>query len=105
MRDVVWQTQTCKFGFPVQGIWPGIDYSDVNAVARSHSTKYLATCEDSGLVKLFKYPCTVDKAKFKSNKGHSSHVTRAAFSVNDKYLITVGGNDRTVLVWETDFGT
>ena len=37
VRAADWSTWTCKFGFPVQGIWPGSDYSDVNAVARSHS--------------------------------------------------------------------
>ena len=105
VKDFEWYTQTCKFGFAVQGIWPGVDYTDVNAVARTHNRKYLATCEDSGLVKLFKNPCTKMDAKFKEFKGHSSHVTRAAFSSNDNYLITTGGNDKTVLIWETDFGT
>lgn len=100
---MVWNTWTCKFGFPVQGIWPGVDYSDVNAVARSHSARVLATAEDSGLVKLFRYPCTQPKAACKESKGHSSHVTRVAFSANDRYLISVGGNDKTVLIWETDF--
>lgn len=35
--------------------------------------------------------------------GHSSHVTKVKFSANDKYVITTGGNDKTVIVWETDF--
>jgi len=104
VKDVAWSTWTCKFGFPVQGIWPGIDYTDVNAVARSHSKRVLATAEDSGLVKLFQYPCTQPKAAWKENRGHSSHVTRVAFSAQDRYLISVGGNDKTVLIWETDFG-
>jgi hypothetical protein len=30
-------------------------------------------------------------------------VTRVLFSANDKYVITVGGHDKTVLIWETDF--
>lgn len=25
------------------------------------------------------------------------------FSADDKYVITVGGHDKTVLIWETDF--
>ena len=36
--------------------------------------------------------------------GHSSHVTKCKFSANDSYLVTTGGNDKTVLIWETDFG-
>jgi hypothetical protein len=31
-------------------------------------------------------------------------VTRAVFSHGDQFLITVGGNDKSVLIWETDFG-
>lgn len=103
VKDVVWSTWTCKFGFPVEGIWPGADYTEVNAVARSHSAKVLATAEDSGKVKLFRYPCTQPSSAFKENKGHSSHVTRVVFSADDHFLISVGGNDKTVLVWETDF--
>lgn len=62
VKDVNWRTQTCKLGFPVQGIWPGADYTEVNSVARSHNGKILATTEDSGLVKLFRYPCTQEHA-------------------------------------------
>jgi WD40 repeat protein len=35
--------------------------------------------------------------------GHSSHVTKVKFTANDKYVISTGGNDKTVIVWETDF--
>jgi microtubule-associated protein-like 6 len=35
--------------------------------------------------------------------GHSSHVTKVKFSANDTYVISTGGNDKTVIVWETDF--
>lgn len=36
--------------------------------------------------------------------GHSSHVTKVKFSSGDKYVISTGGNDKTVIIWETDFG-
>ena len=55
------------------------------------------------MVKLFKYPCVVERAAFKEFSGHSSHVTRVKFSSNDKYVLSVGGNDKTLIVWETDF--
>ena len=35
--------------------------------------------------------------------GHSSHVTKVKFTANDKYVVTAGGNDKTMIVWETDF--
>lgn len=37
----------------------------------------------------------------KSYIGHSSHVTRVRFSKDDRYLVSTGGNDRTVLLWST----
>jgi WD40 repeat protein len=78
-------------------------FSDVNSTCRSNSRTILATADDFGKVKLFKYPCVVEKASSKEYIGHSSHVTRVRFSANDKFVISAGGNDKTVIVWETDF--
>jgi len=69
----------------------------------SNSKKILATGDDFSLVKLFKYPCTVEKAKYREFTGHSSHVCKIRFSKFDKFLISVGGNDKCVFIWETDF--
>lgn len=79
--------------------------SDVNTVCRSHNQQILATGEDSSKVKLLKYPCYEEKAKFKEYFGHSSHLTEVKFSHKDDYLLTVGGNDKTVIIWKTDFGS
>lgn len=104
--DIEWNTWTCLFGFPVQGIWPPASTGYVvNYTCASNNRKILATGDDFSLVKLFKYPCVVEKAKFKSFKGHSSHIPKIRFSSNDCYLFSTGGNDKCVFVWETDFGT
>lgn len=103
-KDIDWYTWTCVLGFPVIGIWPGVDMTDVNTCCRSFNRRILATGEDSSKVKLFKYPCYIEKAKFKEYFGHSSHLTEVKFTVGDNYLVTVGGNDKTVIVWSTDFG-
>lgn len=102
-KDIDFHTWTCTLGFPVQGIWPGVDYTDVNTVCRSHSRQILASGEDSGSVKLFKWPCAVESAAANEFRGHSSHVCRVKFTANDKYLVSVGGNDKTLFFWETDF--
>ena len=46
MKDVDWYTWTCKIGFPVQGIYPGVDGTDVNTVDRSKNKQLLATGDD-----------------------------------------------------------
>ena len=103
-KAIEWQTWTCLFGFPVQGIWPGLDYTDVNAVDRSRNGTLLATGDDFGQVKLFKYPCVKEKADYNNYYGHSSHVTKVKFSANDSLVFSAGGNDKTLMVWATDIG-
>jgi microtubule-associated protein-like 6 len=62
----------------------------------------LATGDDFGQVKLFKYPCVKEKADFNDYYGHSSHVTKVKFSADDKLVFSTGGGDKTVMVWSTD---
>jgi microtubule-associated protein-like 6 len=109
MKDTAWKSWTCTLGWPVQGIWRlCADGTDVNALARSHDGRVLATVEDTGFVKLFRYPCI--GSGFVNQKlerrpqnspfaGHSSHVTNVVWTPDDRKLITTGGADRSVLVW------
>jgi len=100
LRDESWSTWTCPFGFPAQGIWPeGADGTDINACARSHNNKLIASGDDFGEVKIFKYPCVKLKAEGNSGVGHSSHVTCVRFTANDSSLISVGGQDCSIMQW------
>jgi len=57
-RDTQWNTWTCVLGWPVIGIWAkSADGTDVNAVDRSRDSQLLVTADDSGHVRLFRYPC------------------------------------------------
>jgi WD40 repeat protein len=100
-RDETWATWSCKLGWPVQGIWPPCSKgSDINAVDRSPDGIVEATVENSGLVKLFKYPCPSDRASFNQYLGHSSHATNVRFLKTSPYLISTGGNDKCVFQWK-----
>lgn len=103
MRDVNWATWTCTLGWPVQGIWPPCsDGTDINAVSRNNKTKrgaWIVTGDDFGLVKMYRYPCLIKGSSVTVNRGHSSHVTNVRWSVNDDYVISIGGLDRTVMEW------
>lgn len=103
-KDVKWFTWTCTLGFYSQGIFPGVDGTDVNSVCRSMNQKFLATGDDFGKVNLFAYPCVVPRAQHISFSGHSSHVTKVKFSYDDTYLVSTGGNDKCVISWKTSFG-
>lgn len=97
VRDVVWATWSCPFGWPVQGIWPpGSDGSDINAVARSEDQRVLATGDDDGLVRLLRYPSATPSAQARAYTGHASHVTNCAFTKSDMFLLSTGGRDQSV---------
>ncbi|KAG7402102.1 hypothetical protein PHYBOEH_007316 [Phytophthora boehmeriae] len=66
----------------------------------SSSRTVLASGDDSGNVKFFRYPCIPKGSKFIACRGHSSHVANVRFSFDDKYLISVGGNDRSIFQWK-----
>lgn len=82
----------------MQGIWPPCaNGTDINAVDRSPDGTVIATADDFGMVKLFKYPCPVEKqSAFKKFYGHSSHVTNIRFVKHAPYLITTGGEDKCI---------
>lgn len=111
LKDLEYATQECTLGWNVQGIWPKYsDGSDVNMVNLSHSEKYLVSCEDSGLVKVYNYPCIGSgldrRGKLRRRPdsyraaGHSSHVTNGAFLFDDSYVISTGGADLCSFQWK-----
>ena len=59
-EEVDWQSWTCVLGDPCAGIWPPYtDVTDINAASRSHDSQVIATGDDFGFVKLFKFPSYV----------------------------------------------
>lgn len=100
VKDVVWDTWSCVLGWPVQGIWPPCaDGTDINAVARTNSNTLVATADDFGKVKLFRYPCVEKGSGCLEYRGHSSHVTNMRWTAFDECLISTGGNDRSIFQW------
>ena len=98
MADTRWATWTQKFGFPVQGVFQGVDYSDVNTVCRDPTEQFMAAGYDDQCIRLFKYPCYIEKQVCKTYTGHSSHVTRIKFTRSK--MVSLGGLDRTIIVWD-----
>jgi WD40 repeat protein len=97
----LWASQTCVFGWSVQGIWPpnSYDSSEINAVDRHHSSKLLATGEDSGKIRILRFPSVIPSSQSVDLFGHASHVTSVRWSIGAT-LLSVGGNDKCVFVWE-----
>lgn len=62
---------------------------------------FIATGDKQSNLNIYRCP-TVDGAQKQSFIGHSSFVTNVRFSANDDYIITTGGNDLSVFIWNTD---
>lgn len=100
-KDEEWSTWTLPIGWHVQGIWPQCSNGkDINAVARSTDQNLLATVDDYGLLKLFRFPSPVDFASYTKYIGHSSHVTNVIFSEQGSHILTTGGHDKSVMQWK-----
>jgi WD40 repeat protein len=98
LKDVQWATQTCTFGYGVQGVFdPLADGTDVNNCDRSPDGQLLASGDDFGYVNVFRYPCVADHPERIKLSGHSSHVMNVRWLADGSHLISVGGNDKTIL--------
>ncbi|CAL4072749.1 unnamed protein product [Meganyctiphanes norvegica] len=103
VSEVKWSTHTCVLSLYTLGIWPrGVDGTDINSCARSGNHNYIATGDDFGKVKLFKYPAHIQIAEHKVYGGHCSHVTNVTFLHNDTHLISTGGKDTAVIQWAVE---
>jgi len=104
-KDFEYQTFTCVLGWQVQGIFPGADGTEVNSLCRNKAGNYMVTGNDSQQVFLYKFPSTQPHSGHKAYNGHASHVTKVKFMMEDNLVISTGGNDKTNIIWSTDFGT
>ena len=99
-RDTPWKTETVKLGWDVQGIFPAaVDGTFVNGVERSSDWKLIVTGDDWGFINLYRCPC-LKGAQAVSFRGHSSHIMNVRFNESNSHLFSVGGNDKTLMMWE-----
>ena len=78
--------------------------NEVSSVTRSSNLKILATGNNKGEISLLKFPTVNMGAIKKDYLGHCESIKRLRFSFDDFYLYSIGGKDKTVIIWETDFG-
>lgn len=111
LRDVKWATMTATLGWDVQGIWASRDFdgSEVNAVSRSGSAKYLVTADTYGRLKVFNYPCVgggFDKGGHLVRRPRchwvnpSPGATNVSWSADDQYVYSTGGVDLSIFQWK-----
>lgn len=83
------------------GIWPaGSDATDVNTCELTASRQLLVCGGDDGAVKLFNAPCVVHEAPYVVGTGHSTAISCTRFLRGDRLVVSAGGGDRAVVLWE-----
>ncbi|XP_070150005.1 echinoderm microtubule-associated protein-like CG42247 isoform X1 [Polyergus mexicanus] len=103
MKDVKWYTHNCTVGYMVSGQWNNRYYpltTVVTTSSRSAAHDMLVSGDAEGYLRLFKYPCTNTKAEYIEEKVYSSLVACARFLYNDQNIVTVGGTDAALMLWE-----
>ncbi|XP_032665043.1 echinoderm microtubule-associated protein-like CG42247 isoform X1 [Odontomachus brunneus] len=103
MKDVKWYTHNCTVGYMVSGMWNNRYYpltTVVTTSSRSAAHDMLVSGDAEGYLRLFRYPCTSAKAEYVEEKVYSSLVACARFLYNDQNVVTVGGTDAALMLWE-----
>ncbi|KAF4532363.1 hypothetical protein B566_EDAN003667 [Ephemera danica] len=86
MKDVKWFTHTCALGFLVSGLWNNRYYpmsSIVTTAHRAGAHDLLVSGDADGFLRLF-----------------SNHIATARFLQLDRSVVTVGGSDAALMLWD-----
>nr|XP_034840413.1 echinoderm microtubule-associated protein-like CG42247 [Maniola hyperantus] len=103
MKDVKWFTYNSTVGFLVSGMWNNRFYpmtSLITAASRSAAHDLLISSDSDGYLRLFRYPCASPKAEYNEVKVYSGSIYSARFLFNDRCLVTSGGSDAALMLWE-----
>ena len=106
-KDAKWHTVRCALNWHVQGVWPSYaDGTDINGVAVDPDQGIIASGDDFGRVRLYRFPC-IENDMWESIDllGHCSHVTSVCFAARDEAdgalrLFSAGGNDKSLMQWK-----
>jgi microtubule-associated protein-like 6 len=111
LSNVHWSTFSSLLGWNVQGIWPhNSQLDDVNSVCVSDSGELIATAEETGLVKVFQFPCVgggLDKEGALHKRpdclrvfGHGGKVSQVRWLSQGNFIISSGGEDLSCFQWK-----
>ena len=103
-KNIDWYTWTCVFGFATLGVFPNILGEDVSAVCRATGREVMATGDDLQQVNIYRYPAVQKKSGRKKYTAHSASVSELRFFLEDHALVSIGGKDKSIVIWSTDLG-
>jgi WD40 repeat protein len=78
---------------------PEMRESDLNSLSVSQDKQFVAIADNLGRPRIYNYPAYMAKQAYSVLEGHTSNVISCAFTQEDSYLITLGENDCSLMVW------
>lgn len=117
LKDVQWESQTCVYGWSVQGVWPltndGTNITSIDRFNNSnnnnnnhHDASYagcLAVGDNYGRLQLYQYPCiSPQKAIPKRYRSHLGEIAKVRWTFGNKHLITLGSSDQSIMIWRNN---
>ncbi|CAH1772810.1 unnamed protein product [Owenia fusiformis] len=100
LRDSLWTTQSATLGHALLGAWSNLEKDeDIVCTARSNKHITLAVGDNTGSLRLYKYPCSKQKADFIAMKPYSKSTNNVCYTNDDTFLITSGGSDAGLMQW------
>ena len=100
LKDVEWNTVSCPLSWEAQGLHaPEPLGQEVSACSRSHSGSLIASVDNFGVLRVYRYPCLDHTAGSSEFKAHGLGTRNVRFAFADQYVVTVGGEDRIAMQW------
>ncbi|XP_031631490.1 echinoderm microtubule-associated protein-like CG42247 isoform X4 [Contarinia nasturtii] len=104
MKDIKWLSQNSTVGFLVAGMWNNRYYSNssttITTCNRASGHDMLASGDAEGYIRLFRYPCISNRSEYHEIKAYSGAIGCLRFLYGDNSLVTVGGTDASLMVWD-----
>ena len=102
LKDAQWSSVTTPLGWGVKGFWPkNVKQNvDINSCARSLDGNEIASLDNYGRLKLWRYPCHSENPGHITYRGHSIKGGKLAWCADDSHLLSVGANDRCIFQWK-----
>ncbi len=107
MKDIKFSTlvsgaHSCCYGWGTAGAFSAKDDgSNVRATCRSASGHLLATGDDFGNVKLFRYPSPAKNAACHEFRAHGGPIADLVYTTEDTHIISLGAHDRNIMQWRS----
>jgi microtubule-associated protein-like 6 len=102
IKNISWLNQSGVCAKNTYGIFPsGSNCGDINTLCKSNDNSFIATGDKFGSLKLFSNPSKNLYAPSKQYVGHTpGGIAKVCFSKDDKYLLSIGSDDKTILQWK-----